>query len=102
MKKKYSERRPNPRPGKMHRILFDKMNCNDCKNYSPFEKPRVFEQGYTIYGYCFKISGFSDKGYPVYIPEGACKFHSKTTKKCSDQMNCGKQVSFDDFPEMMP
>lgn len=59
------------------------MNCNDCQNYSPLEKPRVFKQGYTIYGYCFKDPGFNDKGYPVYIPEtgGNYGIHQKLVNR---------------------
>lgn len=74
------------------------MNCNDCKNYSPLVEPREFKQGYTIYGYCFKNPGFNNKGYPVYIPEGGCKYFIQSTKKHSDQMNCKNQMSFMDFP----
>lgn len=95
------------------------MNCNDCKNYSPLDKPRGFNEGYTIYGYCFKDQGFNDKGYPVYIPEGSCKYFIQSTKNHSDQRNmenliqntqrfrgnkvdCENQMSFEDFPEVMP
>lgn len=95
------------------------MNCNDCQNYSPLEKPRVFKQGYTIYGYCFKDPGFNDKGYPVYIPEGSCKCFILPTKNYSDQRNmenpahntqrfrgnkvdCENQMRLEDFPEVMP
>lgn len=55
-------------------------------------EPREFKEIYTIYGYCFKDPGFNDKGYPVYIPEGSCKYFIHYTKKSSGSEEYGKLV----------
>lgn len=95
------------------------MNCNDCKNYSPLVEPRKFKEVYTIYGYCFKDPGFNDKGYPVYITEGSCKYFIHYTKKSSgseeygklvqktqrsrgNKSDCENQMRLEDFTEVMP
>ena len=58
------------------------MSCETCKHYSALKEPRVQKNKdgveYTITGYCFKKKGQPDynKGYAVFLPEGACKDHS--------------------------
>ena len=47
--------------------------CNDCKFYSELKEPRKVDEQNFIYGYCFKSQYNMGKGYPVYVPGGACK-----------------------------
>lgn len=52
-----------------------------------------------IYGYCFKQTGFASTGYPVYMPDGKCKNHKPLQGK---KIMLEGQLSFKDFPEVMP
>lgn len=60
------------------------MSCCDCKFFSEFNEPRIFDE-YTIYGKCFKNAVTYAEKYPqgsnVYIPEGQCKSYKRSAKK---------------------
>lgn len=75
------------------------MNCKNCKNYSPLVSPRELSENAVIYGYCFERNGFTNTGYPVYIPEGKCKSYKPLPGK--GKMIEG-QMRLEDFLEVMP
>jgi len=54
----------------------DSVNCYCCTHFSEFKSPRQCDDINFIYGYCFKNSIGIFNGYPVYLPQGACKKHS--------------------------
>lgn len=83
----------------MHRTPEEKMNCKSCENYSLLIMPRELKEGVIIYGYCFKQTGFTNTGYPVYIPEGKCKSHKPLPGK--EAIPEG-QLSFEDYLGVMP
>ena len=83
MEKKYSERRPNPRPGKMHRIPLEEMKKQKpdvgTKMYSVHEHLYYIEEKTApIFEYCVcegEVTGFFHGGFTEiclrgYSPEG--------------------------------
>lgn len=56
-------------------------SCYTCQCFSELKKPRPVEDGTaTIFGYCFKDRSNMGKGYPVYIPKGSCRDHTKKSR----------------------
>lgn len=74
------------------------MNCKNCQKYSPLVTPRELNEDVTIYGYCFQRAGFTNTGYPVYIPEGKCKNHEPLP---GEKNVVEGQMRLEDFLEVM-
>ena len=54
--------------------------CHNCEYFAAFREPRVYEEGITVYGECFKnYTPNTPYTYPIYVPGGTCKQHKQAS-----------------------